>query len=200
MGVAIADRIAEGLADADPDRLREIGRWLAQHGTRRDAVVPGIVLIGLGGAERDRELLLLLGSLEDLAVYATTALGRTQSDRDMAIFELAWRVRSWGRIHAVQRLEGTTVPEINDWLLRKGFRNAIGDEYLAHIAATTGGLVDVLMKPEVDDELLDAAGDILAALSIKEMSPKNITSYREGPQAIEPDDEIKSALTELLAA
>lgn len=108
----IADPLSERLACLDRDRVREVGRWLAEYGTRRDAVATGIVLIGLTGDERDRELLLLLGSLEDLALYAVVALGRTRSDRDMAIFELARRVRAWGRIQAVERLEGTPDPEI----------------------------------------------------------------------------------------
>ncbi|SMD21116.1 hypothetical protein [Kibdelosporangium aridum] len=183
--LTIADPLTDRLLGADRDRVREVGRWLAEYGTRRDAVATGIVLIGLTGDERDRELLLLLGSMEDLALYAVVALGRTQSDRDMAIFELARRVRAWGRIQAVERLEGTTDPEIKAWLLREGFRNGVMNEYLAYIAATTGGLADALTESEVDDEVLDAAGDILAALSDVGGPAKDIRSYPEGHAMID---------------
>jgi hypothetical protein len=63
-------------------RLRQIGRWLAEYGTRRNAVAVGILLLGLAGDRRDRDLLLLLGSLEDLSLYAAVALTRSQPDRD----------------------------------------------------------------------------------------------------------------------
>ncbi|MEU1878209.1 hypothetical protein ABZ470_12930 [Streptosporangium sp. NPDC020072] len=56
-------------------------------------------------------------------------------------------------------------PEIKAWLLRYGFRNDIMNEYLAHLAATTGDLYSALLEAEVDDALLDGAGDILTALA-----------------------------------
>ncbi|WP_083754028.1 hypothetical protein [Actinosynnema sp. ALI-1.44] len=181
----VADPLGTLLAGASRARVREVGRWLAEHGTRRNAVAAGLVLIGLTGDERDRELLLLLGSIEDLTLYAVVALERTQSDRDMAVFEMARRVRAWGRIHSVERLEGTTDPEIKAWLLREGFRNGVMDEYLAYIAATTGGLADALTAAVVDDELLDGAGGILAALSDTDGPVEDITDYRDGPVAID---------------
>ena len=149
-----------------PDRLREVARHLAEHGSSRDTVKIGIVLLGGCGDERDRELLLLLGTLEELTLYAVVALLRTQPDRQRAAFELARRVRGWGRIHAVERLKGCDDLEVKGWLLREGFRNGVMNEYLAHLAATTGDLYSALLEPEIDDALLDGAGGILAALAV----------------------------------
>lgn len=109
--------------------MRGFARWLVEYGTRRDAVAAGIVLLGLTGDERDRDLLLLLGALEDLTLYAVVALARTQPD-----------------------------PEIRGWLLREGFRNEVMDEYLAHLAATTGDLYTALLDPEPDEALLNRRG------------------------------------------
>ncbi|MER6829531.1 hypothetical protein ABT352_26345 [Streptosporangium sp. NPDC000563] len=148
------------------DRIGAVGRHLAEHGTHREAVKIGIVLLGACGDERDRELLLLLGTLEELTLYAVVALQRTQPDRQRATYELARRVRGWGRIHAVERLKGCGDPQIRAWLLRDGFRNEIMDEYLAHLAATTGDLYSALLEPDIDDALLDGAADILAALAL----------------------------------
>jgi len=110
---ALADKPALRLADAlgvqlrrrdlPAHWLRAVGLWLAEFGTGRHAVASGIVLLGLAGDERDRDLLLLLGTLEDLTLYAVVALARTQPDRDRAVFELARRVQAWGRIQAVER-------------------------------------------------------------------------------------------------
>ncbi|WP_329085292.1 MULTISPECIES: hypothetical protein [unclassified Streptosporangium] len=172
LGIVSALGIADDLIDRirrqrlPRDRIGAVGRHLAEHGTRRDAVKIGIVLLGACGDERDRELLLLLGTLEELTLYAAVALRRTQPDHQRATYELARRVRDWGRIHAVERLKGCDDPQIKAWLLRDGFRNGIMNEYLAHLAATTGDLYSALLEPDVDDALLDGAAGILAALAL----------------------------------
>jgi hypothetical protein len=183
--LAIADALTEPVSNLDRERVRQVARWLAENGTRRRAVAAALVLVGLSGDERDRELLLLLGSLDALTLYAVVALVRTQSDRDMAVFELARRVRAWGRIHAVERLGRTTDPEIKAWLLRDGFRNGIMNEYLAHIAATTGDLAAALAEPYVDDELLDGASGILEALCDIGGPAKDMSDYADAPVAID---------------
>jgi hypothetical protein len=170
--------------DLPAHRIRAVGRWLAQYGTRRHAVASGIVLLGLAGDEQDRDLLLLLGTLEDLTLYAVVALARTQPDRDRAVFELARRVEAWGRIQAVERLKGTTDPHIKGWLLRDGFRNGVMNEYLAHVAATTGDLYSALLEPEPDEALLDGAGGIIDALCAVGGPAKDIRHYPDGPAVI----------------
>ncbi|GAA0953383.1 hypothetical protein [Actinocorallia libanotica] len=148
------------------EKLRSVALHVVEHATRGSETKLGIVLLGICGDERDRELLLLLGSLETLTLYAVVALSNTQPDPQRAAFELAQRVEGWGRIHAVERLEGCGDPEIKAWLLREGFRNHIMNEYLAHIAATTGGLYEALLSDDVDAALLDGAADILSALAM----------------------------------
>ncbi|MFJ8164261.1 hypothetical protein ACIRBY_25515 [Streptomyces sp. NPDC096136] len=147
------------------DGLRLLGRQLARHGTHRAPVKIGLVLLGLGGDTRDRDLLLLLGSLDELTLYAAVALHRSQPDGDRAVHALARRVAGWGRIQAVRTLRDTPDPRIKAWLLREGFRNTITDEYLAHLAATTGDLHRALGRPHVDTPLLNGGGRILAAMA-----------------------------------
>jgi hypothetical protein len=165
-------------------RLRDLGRWLASHGTRRGAVAIGIVLLGSAGDHRDRDLLLRLGATEDLTLYAVVALRATQPDPEQAIFDLARQVTGWGRIHAVERLAGTTDEQIRAWLLREGWRNDVHNQYLAGIAATTGGLADALAADSIDEELLDGAGGILLAMA--DPGPaRDLTGYPDGPMVIE---------------
>ncbi|MFJ9566879.1 hypothetical protein ACIRQQ_43450 [Streptomyces fuscichromogenes] len=147
------------------DGLRGLGRQLARHGTHRAPVKIGLVLLGLGGDIRDRDLLHLLGTLDELTLYAAVALHRSQPDGDLQVHVLAQRVAGWGRIQAVRTLRDTTDPGIRAWLLREGFRNSIMGEYLAHLAATTGDLHGALSHPYVDTPLLDGAGGILAAMA-----------------------------------
>jgi hypothetical protein len=58
------------------------------------------------------------------------------------------------------------------------------DEYLAYIAATTGGLLGALRQEEVDRELLTAAGEILEAL-VAGGPVENLDDYEAGADAVE---------------
>jgi hypothetical protein len=130
----IADAVTSELTarDLPTERLRQIGRWLAEYGTGRNAVALGILLLGAGR--------------------------RPPRPRSAA------RAGQPGR---------------------HGFRNQIMDEYLAHVAATTGDLYGALTTPPVDDELLDGAGDILTALCCCGGPANDITDYPEAPQTID---------------
>ncbi|WP_051407249.1 hypothetical protein [Nocardia sp. CNY236] len=147
------------------EKLYWAARFVTENATQREAAKLGIVLLGTCGDERDCELLQLLGSLEEFALFAVVALMNTQPEPQRAVFELAQRHDGWGRIHAVERLAGCTDPDIKAWLLRSGFRNNVMNEYLAYIAATTGGLYEALLEDDVDDALIDGAADILEALA-----------------------------------
>ncbi|SDM64358.1 hypothetical protein SAMN05421869_15034 [Nonomuraea jiangxiensis] len=185
--LAVADDLLDELARRRlrEDRLRAIGRDLAEYGTRREATKIGIALVGACGDERDRDLLLLLGSLEEFTLYAVVALLRSQPDGHRAVYELARRVGGWGRIHAVERLHDCDDPEIKDWVLREGWRNSIMDEYLAPIAATTGGLYAALLVPAPDDGLVTAAGGVLATLVQGESGPSTgISGYADAVPAL----------------
>ncbi|MFE6387542.1 hypothetical protein [Nocardiopsis dassonvillei] len=125
-------------------RTRELARWTVEHGTHRDAVKIALALLGLCADERERDLLVLLGSLDEFSLYAAVALRRAVPDPEPDLFRLARRATGWGRIHAVKRLEGTADPAIRAWLLREGFRNGVMNEYLARFAAVNGGLLEAL--------------------------------------------------------
>ena len=192
--VAIADDLVKELRSRSlpGEQLREVARHLTEHGSLRNTVKLGIVMMGVCGDERDRELLLLLGALEELTLYAVVALMNTQPDRQRAAYELAQRVKGWGRIHAVERLKGCDDPEIKGWLLREGFRNGAMNEYLAHLAATTGDLYMALLEPDVDEALLDGAGGILAALALGGPA-QDMTDYDDAVPAMHRYAELASA-------
>jgi hypothetical protein len=96
------------------------------------------------------------------------------------LWELAKSVDGWGRIACVERLSKTTDPEIRDWILRTGYRNSIMTEYLAYIAATTGGLVAALRGADVDRDLLTAAGMITTGCAGPASSPGGLATCCHG--------------------
>ncbi|MEV0766289.1 hypothetical protein [Nocardia sp. NPDC050435] len=159
------------------DKLRAAARFVAEQATRREVAKLGIVLLGISGDERDTELLQLLGGLEEFTLFAVVALLEIHPEPQRAVFELARRVDGWGRIHAVERLRACTDPEIKAWLLREGFRNGVLDEYLAYLAATTGGLYEALHADDVDETLLNGATGILLALANLRGPTADMRSY-----------------------
>ena len=59
------------------------------------------------------------------------------------------------------------------------------DEYLAHLAATSGHLYEALLDHHIDDGLLDGAGGILAAMADSDGGPaKGLTAYPDALPAL----------------
>jgi hypothetical protein len=127
----------------------------------------------------------VLGAHEEFTLYAAVAVGNGTEDPETELWAMARKVDGWGRIHCVERLRHTTDPAIRDWILRSGFRNSVMDDYLALIAARTGGLLAALRGPHVDRELLTAAGDVLQALLPGGPDGEDIDDYDDGAEAVE---------------
>lgn len=190
--LTVVDCLLEPLAarEVSVHRVRVLARWTAEHGTDRDAIKIALAVLGLCGDERERDLLVLLGSLDEFALYAAVALPYAVPDPEPDLFRIARRTTGWGRIHAVKRLEGTTDPAVRAWMLREGFRNRVMNEYLAHFAAVNGGLLESLggggTPGDVDDALLDGAGGILSAMALSEGGPaRGLSDYPDALAALE---------------
>ena len=158
------DRVLSYLGGAwiDVDRLAAIGRWLATRAPDRSAVKFGVALLGMVDPP-DVDVFLTLGAHDEFTLYATVALLGTNAG-DRALFDLAKRVHGWGRIEIVERLEDTTDPEIQHWMITAGYRNTVMYEYLAMTCATTGRLAAALDTAEIDDGLVTSAGELLSTI------------------------------------
>lgn len=180
----LVDPMIERLVELQPDRSRvhEIGRWLATTGADRTPVKVGLALLGVTGLEGDVDVVRVLGAHDEFTLFASVALTNGLEHPETELWALASAVDGWGRIQCVERLRGTRDPAIRAWILREGFRNSVMWEYLAYIAATTGGLVEALDTPEPDRDLLTAAADILQAL-VAGGPAEDLTDYDEGAEA-----------------
>lgn len=176
----LADLVGTG--DLDPDRFHELALFLVQTAPDREVVKLGISMLGVLVGCDERETLLTLGRHEEFTLFAAVALASTLEHADTALWELAKRVRGWGRIHAVERLVDTADPEIRGWLLREGFRNEVMDEYLAYSCAVAGDLAGALEADIVDDALLDGAAGIFSAL-LTGGPAEDIEDYEQAPRA-----------------
>jgi hypothetical protein len=159
----------------------ELGRRLAATGRHVEPVKLGIALLGTVRGNRDRDLLLTLGRHDEFTLFCAVAVSNSDPDREAVLWSLARGATGWGRIQAVERLRDTERADIQDWLVREGFRNSVMAEYLAYIAATTGRLLDRLTAASPDDQLLEAAGEIISALVPGGGPAEGIDDYADAP-------------------
>jgi hypothetical protein len=148
-----------------PDRLFELASLLALQAPDRGPVKFAIAMLGLFKEGGTSEVVRALGRHEEFTLFAVVAIAGQAENPDLELWELAKGVNGWGRIYCVERLAGTTNTAIKAWLLRAGFRNSVMDEYIAHLAADTGDLVDELRQEHPDDALLAGAGGMLSAMA-----------------------------------
>jgi len=184
--LAMADELVGAISRSALPRsgVADLARRLAMSGRHVEPVKAGIALLGVSGSGQDRELLLTLGRHEEFTLFCAAAIRSCQPEPDRVLWSLARSVDGWGRIYAVERLQGTGEEEIRDWMVRQGFRNTVMDEYLAWIAATTGGLADRLGQGDPDEELVAAAGEIISAL-IAGGPAQDIDDYPDAPRLLE---------------
>lgn len=161
------------------DYLKEWIRFLTLESPDRGAVKMGIALAGVVGYIDLIDQIRTLGKHEEFTLYTSVALMNLSTDPEKELWELAKSVHGWGRIHLVERLEGTQNREIKEWILRDGYKNSIMYEYLAIIAAETGELHVALDRNEVDNDLLLSASEIIEAL-IMEGPVAGISVYEHG--------------------
>lgn len=180
------DPLIEELAGQRPYRaaLHALGRWLATTASDRAAVKVGIALLGVTGLESEGDVVRVLGAHEEFTLFAAVALTNGLTEPESELWALASAAEGWGRIQCVERLRDTEDPAIRAWILRHGFRNSIMNEYLAYIAATTGGLLGALEDERADREVLTAAGEILEALVIGGPA-EDLDDYESGADAVE---------------
>jgi hypothetical protein len=170
-----------GEEDIDANRLHDLAIWLASKAPDREPVKVALAFLGVLQGSDDRETILTLARHEEFTLYASVAITNREENPDRTLWEIAKNVDGWGRIQAVERLAGTTDPEIKDWLLREGYKNAVMYEYLAYTCATAGDLHGALSAGQIDEALLLGAGDIIQTLIMGQGGPaEGIDDFAHG--------------------
>ncbi len=137
----IADAFQSELSKNVPSHkanVAQIGRYFAAGADRREATKFGILLLEVIGSQTDSSLLETLALNDEFTLFAALALAHVTDDPAQALWSIAKQVHGWGRIQVVERLNGTRDLEIQEWMLREGFRNEVMDGYLAGICARKG--------------------------------------------------------------
>ena len=181
----LIERIIEEQA-LDADRLREIVVWFATKAPDREPVKFSMALLGLLRGNDDSDIFLTLGRHDEFTLYSAVALSNSDVYGEEALWKLAIAAEGWGRISTVERLAGTSIPEIKDWLLRDGFKNSVMYEYLACICARSGDLHLALKREDDDPELFSSAVELINTLVSGEGGPsEGLPDYEHGCAAIQ---------------
>jgi hypothetical protein len=161
--------------------LHNYARWLAFESPDRGAVKFGIALLGLIRDSSDHDKIIILGKHEEFTLFSAVAITNSLENAEQALWELAKCVDGWGRIHLVERLANTNDRSIKRWLVREGYKNTVMYEYLAYTCAVSGELKMELSAPEITEDVLSAAGDIIVAL-INGGPAETMDSYEESAE------------------
>ncbi len=177
------ERIVNSRISPKP-KLHEYARWLAKRAPDRGAVKFGIALLGIIRDRSDLETVRLLGKHDEFTLYSAVAISNMLDDPTQELWQLAQQVDGWGKIHLVERVAETEDPIIQEWLLREGYKNRVSNEYLAYVCAKNGNLRSAMSREDIDDELLESAGEIIQAL-IEGGPAEDMNDYEDGIFVVE---------------
>ncbi len=125
--------------------------------------------------EELKDIIRTLGLSNEFSLFAIFNM-LTWTDGNNEVFELAKKVRGWGRIHAVERLEPET-EEIKEWLLAEGINNDVVPDYSALDVYQKAGIAS-LLKTDITDTQLDQIASVLKSM-FSEGPVKGISSLSE---------------------
>ena len=147
-----------------------------------ESVKFALLILEMAGPVREemREAIRTLGLCDEFTLYAIRDMLEWENGND-EVFELAKKVRGWGRIHAVRFLEPSR-PEIKKWLLDEGVDNTVMPDYSALDVWEKAG-VGELLKGSVTADEFRKAGVILDAL-ISEGPVKGISGIENREEAV----------------
>ncbi len=108
-----------------------------------------------------RQIILDLALCDEFTLYCIWIV-RNWEDANSIIFDIAKKVRGWGRIHAVEALKAEN-NEIWDWMLNYGCDNYVMPQYSAYDIFTKLELED-LLKSGITQKQLTPIGNIILYL------------------------------------
>ena len=153
--------------------------------------------------EDGKEVIRTLGLSDEFTLFAAINM-QSWDNSNNEWFNLARRVRGWGRIHLIDRLQPQT-EEIRRWLLVEGVHNTVMPAYSA-LDCWMKADVPAVLKGVPDKQALNGVRDILLGLldegpvrgiSAIEDAEAHILAFLEREGATALDDEDRSAIADI---
>lgn len=167
----IRDEILKEIIDHresyDAGKIMELAYTMMVEGTKIETVKMGLTLMALFDVsenEQIKRVLLTLGCCEDFTEYVLVNISDWPGEeQNQVYFEFAKKLRGWGKIEAVERLEADT-DEIKEWILCEGCKNSILYDYLGLICAEKCDFLERLRVGGLKEEEWKGASDIMEGL------------------------------------
>ena len=168
-------RIGEGV-------LYDFAKYLIHNSADCESVKFGMEIMELFRPdESDKTTIRRLGLSDEFTIFAVWNMLRSWDNANEEVFDLAKKVRGWGRIHALERLEAST-PEISEWVLLHGADNDVSPEYSA-LTVWNKASVPRRLKGTLTEEEFGAVSRIIAAL-LREGPVAGISEIEEPEEAL----------------
>ncbi len=154
----------------DPNAIRlrlknicDTARVLIRESENKESVKFGLEVCEIFRSQPDdvKEIITTLGLSDEFTIFAVWNMLNWE-DGNARIFDLIRKVRGWGRVHALEKLEPDT-PEIRHWILMEGTDNDVMPAYSGLTAWIKSGALDVL-RGEPTPEEFHAVSYIMDAL------------------------------------
>ena len=134
------------------------------------------------GVENNAEIIekiKILALSDEFTIYCLNIIEYSENAND-EIFEIAKKVKGWGRVHAIPYLEVTN-NEIKEWILEEGCHNRVVPSYTALTCAEKINLLEILNEENISSKrfndisyLVDALLDEGAATGISALENKEM--------------------------
>ena len=131
----------------------------------KECIKFSLSVLSLIGVENDAETLekiKILALSDEFTLYCLNIIEHLENSNN-EIFEIAKKVKGWGRIHSIPYLEVTN-NEIKEWILEKGCHNEVVPSYTALTCAKKINLLKILNEENISNKRFNNISYLVAAL------------------------------------
>ena len=166
-------------SEYDEQTLKKEALWLLEHATHREAVKFAIVMLGFAKCEDEKERLQTIAHHEEFTGVVLFALRNGATGANTFAFELAKKLTGWGRVAAIDFMEGNT-PELKHWLVTEGYKTRVAPTFVAMLCIEKGKLDVMLHEKEISADIFDGASHLIT--NVLNYSFERIDTYEYAGQ------------------
>ena len=132
----------------------------------KESIKFSLAVLLLMGVEKDvsaMEIIKTLALSDEFTLFCLDIITRLENSNE-EIFEIAKKVKGWGRVHSIAYLEATD-DEIKDWLLEEGCHNEIDPAYTALTCVKKINLLKLLDEENISNKKFNDILYLITALN-----------------------------------
>ena len=122
-------------------------------------------ILAIMNVETDEETIekvKILALSDEFTLYCLNIFVKLENSNE-EIFEIAKKVKGWGRVHSIGYLEATN-DEIKEWILEEGCHNNILPTYTAYTCAEKINLMEILDQDKISNKKFNDISYLITAL------------------------------------